>query len=67
VYEYIKRFNNLQQYGAYHIDTDEKKAELFRKGLSLPLQNRLVLFRDLSFDAQQAVGPDASIVRARRQ
>jgi hypothetical protein len=42
-------FNNLAQYGTYHVDTNEKKTELFRKGLSLPLQDRLVLFCDLSF------------------
>jgi hypothetical protein len=51
VYEYIKKFNYLAQYGTHHVDTDDKKAELFRKGLSLPLQDRLVLFRDLSFNA----------------
>jgi hypothetical protein len=51
VNEYIRKFNYLQQYGGYHVDTDEKKAELFRNGLSLQLQNRLVLHRDLSFDA----------------
>jgi hypothetical protein len=37
VYEYIKKFNYLAQYGTHHVDTDEKKAELFRKGLSLLL------------------------------
>jgi hypothetical protein len=29
VYEYIKKFNYLAQYGTHHVDTDEKKAELF--------------------------------------
>jgi hypothetical protein len=51
VNEYIRKFNYLQQYGGYHVDTDEKKAELFRNGLRLPLDDRLVLHRDLSFDA----------------
>jgi hypothetical protein len=51
VNEYIRKFNYLQQYGGYHVDTDEKKAELFRSGLSLQLQDHLVLHRDLSFDA----------------
>jgi hypothetical protein len=32
------------------VDTDEKKAELFREGLSLSLQDRLVLFHDRSFN-----------------
>jgi hypothetical protein len=37
VNEYIRKFNYLQQYGGYHVDTDEKKAELFKNGLSLQL------------------------------
>jgi hypothetical protein len=37
VYEYIRKFNYLAQYGTHHVDTVEKKAELFRRGLSLPL------------------------------
>jgi hypothetical protein len=37
VYDYIRKFNYLAQYNTHHVDTDEKKAELFRRGLSLPL------------------------------
>jgi hypothetical protein len=37
VNEYIRKFNYLQQYGGYHIDTDEKKVELSRNGLSLQM------------------------------
>jgi hypothetical protein len=55
VNEYIRKFNYLQQYGGYHVDTDEKNAELFKNGLSLQLQDRLVLHRDLSFDALVSV------------
>jgi hypothetical protein len=51
VYEYIKKFNYMAQYGAHHVDTDEKKGELFRRRLSLPLQDRLVWFHDMSFNA----------------
>jgi hypothetical protein len=51
VNEYFRKFNYLQQYGGDHVDTDEKKAELFRNGLGLELQDHLVLYRDLSFDA----------------
>jgi hypothetical protein len=50
VYEYIKKFNYLAQNGTHHVDTNEKKAELFGDGLSIPLQNRLVMFRELSFN-----------------
>jgi hypothetical protein len=51
VYEYIKKFNYLAQYGTHHVDTDDKKAELFRRGLSLPLQDRLVQLHGVSFNA----------------
>jgi hypothetical protein len=50
VYEYIKKFNYLEQYGTHHVDTDEKKAKLFRRGLSLLLQDRLVRFCDMLFN-----------------
>jgi hypothetical protein len=46
VYEYVKKFNYLAEYGTYHVGIDEKKEELFRNGRSLPLQDRLVLRRD---------------------
>jgi hypothetical protein len=51
VYEYIKKFNYLAQCGTHHVDTDEKKVELFKRGLSLPLDDRLVQFHDMSFNA----------------
>jgi hypothetical protein len=51
VYEYITNFNYLAQYGTYHVDTNDKKTELFRRGLSLPLQDHLVLFCDMPFNA----------------
>jgi hypothetical protein len=51
VNEYIRKFNYVQQYGGYPFDTNKKKAELFRNGLSLQLQDRLVMHRDLLFDA----------------
>jgi hypothetical protein len=41
----------VAQYGTHLVDTDEKKTELFRKGLRLPLQDCLVLFCDVSFNA----------------
>jgi hypothetical protein len=51
VYEYIETINYLAQYGTHHVDTDEKKAELFRRGLSLPLQDRLVRLHGMSINA----------------
>jgi hypothetical protein len=35
VYKYTLEFKNLTQYGSHHVDTDAKKAELFRKGLTI--------------------------------
>jgi hypothetical protein len=50
VYEYIQEFNNLAQYGGHHVNTDAKKAELFRKGLSIQLHDRLILSQNLSYN-----------------
>jgi hypothetical protein len=55
VYEYNRKFNYLAQYGTHHVDTDEKKVELFRRGLSLLLQDRLVWFQDMSFNTLVSV------------
>jgi hypothetical protein len=43
VYEHTKEFKNLAQYGGHHVDTDAKKVELFRKGLTIQLQDHLIL------------------------
>jgi hypothetical protein len=43
VYEYIQEFNNLAYYGSHHVDTNAKKVELFRKWLTIQLQDRLIL------------------------
>jgi hypothetical protein len=50
IYKYTQEFNNLAQYGGHHIDTDEKKAELYRKGLTIQLQDRMILSPNLSYD-----------------
>jgi hypothetical protein len=50
VYEYIQEFNNLAQYGGHNVDTDVKKAKLFRKGLTIQLQDRLILSQNLSYN-----------------
>jgi hypothetical protein len=49
VYEYIQEFNNLAQYGSHQVDTDAKKAELFHKGLTIQLQDHLILYHNLSY------------------
>jgi hypothetical protein len=43
VFDYMRQFNTLAQYGSYHINTDEKKAHLYHEGLTVHLQERLGL------------------------
>jgi hypothetical protein len=63
VYEYCKRLNYLTQYGAHHIDIDEKKSALFWKGLSSKLCEQLKLFRDLKYNelVNAAIEPEDAI------
>jgi hypothetical protein len=41
VFDYMRQFNTLAQYGSYHVDTDLKKANLYRAGLTIHLQEHL--------------------------
>jgi hypothetical protein len=50
VFDYTRQFNTLAQYGTYHVDTDEKKANLYRARLTIHLQERLVHFSSLSYN-----------------
>ena len=43
VLQYAQTFNQLSQYGGFHVDTDEKKHDCFRRGLSTKLQDKLAL------------------------
>jgi hypothetical protein len=45
VYQYTQKFNNLYQYGGYHVDTDMKKIELFCEGLNSKLSELLNLVK----------------------
>jgi hypothetical protein len=38
VFDNTRQFNTLAQYGSYHIDTDEKKVDLYHTGLTIHLQ-----------------------------
>jgi hypothetical protein len=40
----------MAQYGTYHVDTDEKKANIYRAGLTIHLQERLVHLSSLSYN-----------------
>jgi hypothetical protein len=50
VFDYMRQFNTLAQYGTYHVDTDEKKANMYRAGLTIHLQERLVHLSSLSYN-----------------
>jgi hypothetical protein len=50
VFNYMRQFNTLAQYGSYHIDTDEKKANLYHAELTIHLQERLLQFTSLSYN-----------------
>jgi uncharacterized membrane protein YqjE len=46
----MRQFNTLAQYGLYLIDTDEKKANLYRAGLTIHLLVHLIQFASLSYN-----------------
>jgi hypothetical protein len=48
--DYTRQFNTLAQYRSYHVDTDDKKANLFHEGLAIQLQDRLVQSPNLSYN-----------------
>jgi hypothetical protein len=50
LYDYARQFNSLHQYGSHHIYMDAKKAEVFRKGLMVQLQDNLNMFPNLSYN-----------------
>jgi hypothetical protein len=50
VLKYAQAFNDLCQYAGYHADTDEKKRDRFRRGLSTKLHDRLNTVRANSYN-----------------
>jgi hypothetical protein len=43
VLQYAQTFNQLAQYGGFHVDTDEKRQDYFKRGLNTKLQDKLAL------------------------
>jgi len=43
VLHYAQTFNQLAQYGGFHVDSDEKRQDCFRRGLNTKLQDKLAL------------------------
>jgi hypothetical protein len=50
VFTYMRQFNTLAQYRSYHVDAVEKKANLYRAGLTIHLQERLIQFASLLYN-----------------
>jgi hypothetical protein len=50
VLQYAQAFNDLCQYAGYHADTDEKKRDRFKRGLSTKLHDRLNTVRANSYN-----------------
>jgi hypothetical protein len=50
VLQYAQAFNDLCQYAGYHADTDEKKRDRFRRGLSTKLCDRLNTVRTNNYN-----------------
>jgi hypothetical protein len=58
VFNYTRQFNTLAQKGSYHIDSDEKKANLYHAGLTIQLQDHLVQSPNLSYNDLASVAID---------
>ena len=43
VLQYTQTFNQLSQYGGFHVDSDEKRQDCFWRGLNTKLQDKLAL------------------------
>ena len=50
VLQYAQAFNDMCQYAGYHADTDEKKRDRFRRGLSTKLRDCLNIVRANSYN-----------------
>jgi hypothetical protein len=69
VYQYAQKFNNLSQYGRYHVDTDTKKMELFRDGLNGKLAEwlNLVKFDSYPMLVNKAISQEDAMKRAQAE
>jgi hypothetical protein len=69
VYQYAQKFNNLCQYGGYHVDTDMKKMELFREGLNSKLAKwlNLVKFDSYPMLVNKAISQEDAMKRAQAE
>jgi glycine cleavage system H lipoate-binding protein len=54
----MRQFNTLTQYRSYHIDTSEKKDNLYHVGLTVHLQERLGFSPNLSYNELESAAID---------
>jgi hypothetical protein len=50
MFDYTKQLNTLARYGSYHVNIDEKKANLYCEGLTINLHERLGWFTRLIYN-----------------
>jgi hypothetical protein len=50
IFDYTRQFNTLAQYSSYHVDTDERKANLYHEGITIHLQERLGQSPNLTYN-----------------
>jgi hypothetical protein len=50
VFNWTRQLNTMAKYGSCHVDTDEKKANLFCEGFTIQLQDRLVQSPNLFYN-----------------
>jgi hypothetical protein len=50
MFDYTRQLNTLARYGSYHVNTDEKKANLYCEGLTINLHERLGWFTRLIYN-----------------
>jgi hypothetical protein len=58
VFDYTKQFNTVAQYGTYHVDTNEKKANLYRAALTVHLQEHLRQLSTLTYNDSASAAID---------
>jgi hypothetical protein len=54
----MRQFNTLAQYGSYHVNKGEKKANLYCVGLTIQLQECLIQVASLSYNEMASAAID---------
>jgi hypothetical protein len=62
VFDYMRQFNTMTPNCTYHVDTDEKKANMYRAGLIIHLQERLVHLSSLPYNELASAAIDQEMM-----